>query len=492
MNRDRIVDINRVLLEFKEIILKNPSETNDLFIGSRIYGKIIRANTPYKNNDSEKFDYWVDNNKRENTEVVVTYDHPNFCQFLSQNEKLNDFNKHHKIYLSLKPEYLQQGVEILFDFLDKEKIPHSSKVARFSRDDQIVVRVGSHEDCEKIVDFISKNEYIQEGKKKANPFSFQEKGVALATDGGVSYNTGVSYLVEAYLREYLDKAEEIGINTFIDFCVNYYNKYFVNKEDNRKIYEDFRVENDIGYLYEIVDYKYCIKLFLNSLEDSFNLNKFEDLIDEKGERFATEMANFKYTIDKTEYMELFDELCEVMINKYGYDQGSEQIIEFIYSSDESYITRDHNLRKRVSNSDFVYFIKKHAESNNMTIEGLINKSINKSSFNIYSDDNSELFKKGVNATYDYHQKLFESGLDRYPGIDYARGAVVKFLRDNSYKGFTREDNTRDTIKSKIDREEAYRIVCSELGIRKEDIDDIFEVAERYLNKVLSHEREMSL
>ena len=83
-------------------------------------------------------------------------------------------------------------------------------------------------------------------------------------------------------------------------------------------------------------------------------------------------------------------------------------------------------------------------------------------------------------------------MDRYPGIDYARGAVVKFLRDNSYKGFTREDNTRDIIKSAIDREEAYRIVCSELGIRKEDIDDIFEVAERYLNKVLSHEREMSL
>ena len=492
MNRDRIIDINRVLLGFKEQILKNPSESNAIFYGDRIYGKIVRTNTPYKNNDSEMFDYWTSNNKRSNTRVEVTETHPNFCQFLCQNEKLDDFNKHHKIYLSLKPEYLQQGVEILFDFLDRENIPHASKVARFSRDDQIVVRVGSHEDCEKVINFISNNEYIQEGKKRANPFSFQENGIALATDGGVSYNTGVSYLVEAYLREYLNKAEEIGINTFIDFCVNYYNKYFVNKEDNRKIYKDFHVDNDIGYLYEIVDYKYCIKLFLNSLEDNFNLDKYEELIDEKGKKFAAEVASFKYTIDKTEYLELFDELCEVMINKYGYDQGSAQIIEFIYTSDKSYITRDNDLRNRVSNGDFIYFIKKHLESNNITIEGLINESINKSSFNMYSDDNSELFKKGVNTTYEYHQKLYEIGMDDYTGMDYARGAVVNFLRDNSYKGFTRENNIRDTIKNSIDREEAYRIVCSELGIRKEDIDDLFEVAERYLNKVLLHEREMSL
>ena len=85
--------------------------------------------------------------------------------------------------------------------------------------------------------------------------------------------------------------------------------------------------------------------------------------------------NTTVTIDKSDYLSLFNELCEVMINKYGYDQGSEQIIEFIYSFDKSYITRDNNLRNRVADYDFVYFVKKHAENNNLSIEGLINKTI---------------------------------------------------------------------------------------------------------------------
>ena len=490
MNRDRIIDINEVLLDFKEDILENPTESNSLFFNDRIYGKLIRVNTPYKNNDSELFDYWILGNKRKNTRVLVTPEHYNFCLFLSQDDKLNDFNKHHKIYLSLKPEYLHHGVEKLFDFLDEEKIPHASKVARFSRDDQIVVRVGNHEDCEKVINFISNNQYLQEGKKKANPFSYQEQGIALATDGGVSYNTGVAYLLEAYLRAYLDKAEEIGINSFIDYCVNYYNKYFVNKEDCEKVNNDFCCDD----VCDIVDYKYCIKLFLNGLESDFNLNKFEEFIDEKCDNFDTELNEFNttVTIDKSDYLSLFNELCEVMINKYGYDQGSEQIIEFIYSFDKSYITRDNNLRNRVADYDFVYFVKKHAENNNLSIEGLINKTISNEEIIMYSDDNSELFKKGIKTTYDYHQKLYDVGMDDYPGMDYARSAVVKLLRDNSYKGFTREENTRDNVKNNIDREEAFRIVCNALGIKKENIDDIFEVAERYLNKVLSYESEMVL
>ena len=98
-----------------------------------------------------------------------TVSKPYFFCVQTKNAKLVDKPLNlHKIYFSLKPEYLEQGVLKIIDFINRENIEVSFKVGRLSRDDQIVIRVGSHEDCDKIINYINNDHYLQMGKKEAS------------------------------------------------------------------------------------------------------------------------------------------------------------------------------------------------------------------------------------------------------------------------------------------------------------------------------------
>lgn len=487
MKKDRLKDIDTFLKNFRQQIIDNPNRINDILSHNNIYGNLVRYYTPMKYNNANLFAVWVKNNQRNNTMVFVDRNWQYFCQFISQRHKMNNSKLHRKIYLSLEPTYLENGVERLFDFLSRENIPHISKVGKLSRDDQVVVRVGNSEDCEKVLNFIDTDPYIQEGKKKPNPFAFQERGVALATDGEVSYNTCMSYLVEIYLREYVDRIDEININTFLDFCVDYYNKYFVKKEDVEKIYHDFSVDN-IYELYKIVDYKYCLKLFLNGLSEKFNYKDYDEFVENKDLTYDKEFSKFADKMDLNNYMELFTELCEVMIEKYEQD-GKEHIKAFIDTGDSSYITRTNNLRDRVSNGVFINYVLKYAKNNGITIDKLIDSVYQKSKGAMFDNSKSELLKKGVNVTYFHHQQLYEMGKDIGNGYQYAQSAMVRLLRNGKYDGFTRQNNIRFDVKNNITQEDAYNIVMKELGLTNVDTISVVDLANKYIDKVLDYESE---
>ena len=493
MNRDRLIEINNFLTQFKEELKNKPEKSESICSKSNIYYHLVRYNTKKNCDNSDLFDYWVNNNSRENTNVFVASNWQYFCQFKSHEEKLADSTKHHKIYLSLEDEYMKDGVNRLFDFLDRENIPHISKVGKKSRDDQIVVRVSSHEDCEKVVNFINNDSYIQEGKKKANLFSYQQNGVALAADGEVSYNDCISKTIRLYLNNMVEanKVDEINVNSFVDFCVDYYNKYFIKKEDINKVLTDFNVD-DSYYLSDIVDYEYCIKLFLNGINKNFNISKYSEFIDEKQKKADLELEEFSNSLNVDTYIELFNELCNVMLNKYGYHNGSWQIKEFIDTGDKNYITRDNNLRNRVSNASFIKFIFNYAKNRGVTIDDLINSFYQKSSSSMFDDENSELLKKGINTTFTYHQQLYEIGQDSAPGYEYAKSAIVRLLRDKKYNGFTRRNNIRLEVENKISRDTAFNIVMKELGLTNIDNLNLYDVVDKYLDKILKFESEKTI
>lgn len=485
MNRDRLVEINKLLIKFREELKMNPDKLYDISSLNNTYYHIVRCNTPEKVNNADLFDYWIDNNKRDKTEVFVSPNWKYFCQFISQPEKVVDYYKHHKIYLSLDSEHMKEGVERLFDFLNRENIPHKSKVGKLSRDDQIVVRVISHEDCRKVVNFINNDPYIQEGKKKASPFAYQYKGVAIAADGAVSYNDSISKMLSLYLKEMAknNSIDKINVNTFINFCVNYYNKYFVRKEDVGKVLNDFGIKNSTN-VHDIVDFKYCVKLFLNGLNNSFDFDKYANFIEVKRQNIDNELQGFKKEINNDDYLKLFDELCEVMINKYGLSNGSDLIRTFFITFDSTYITRDYNLRKRVYDKNFVDYIHHYAVMNEMSLGELIESRYNKNVTSMFEDDNSRLLRKGLLITYDYHNELYRQKKDKSTGYSYARSAIVRLLRDGEYIGFTRQQGVRDKIKSKISKEEALEIVCNELGLSKDNNEDFYDMVDLYLNRVL--------
>lgn len=486
MNRDRLIEINNLLIQFRDELRKNPEKLNDIASKSNTYYHLVRCNTPERVNNADLFQYWTSNNKRDNTQVFVSPNWQYFCQFISQPEKVIDHYDHHKIYLSLDSEHMKEGVERLFDFLDKENIPHRSKVGKLSRDDQIVVRVISHEDCRKVINFINNDPYIQEGKKKANPFTYQYKGVAIAADGAVSYNDCISKLIGLYLREMASNYEDIGkinVNTFIDFCVNYYNKYFVRREDVNKVLNDFGIKSSTE-LYDLVDFKYCVKLFLNGLNNSFDFNKYSSFIEEKKQNVDNELQGFKNEINNDDYMKLFDELCEVMIGKYGLSEASYQIRTFLVTFNNAYITRDYNLRKRVYDKNFVDYIHHYAVMNEMSLDELIESRYNKNVASMFEDDNSRLLRKGLLITYDYHNELYRQKKDDGTGYSYARSAIVRLLRDGEYIGFTRQQGVRNEIKSNISKDQALEIVCNELGLSKDNNEDFYDMVDLYLNRVL--------
>lgn len=485
MSRGRLLEINDLLSQFRKELIRQPNRVRDIASRDNVYHHLVRYNTSDDFDCSKFFDYWINNNRRENTNVFVDPSWSYFCQFISQGNKLRDSSKHHKIYLSLRPDYLREGVERLFDFLSRENIPHISKIGKRSRDDQIVVRVGTAEDCEKVIDFINNDSYIQRGKKKANPFSFQYRGVALATDGNVSYNECMALTLKLYLKEMIDnnRINEINVNSFIEFVVNYYNKYFINMTDVDKVMNDFQVGNRLNSIQNLVDYKYCLKLFLNAFNERFDLEKYEEMIEEKNRNIEADCNLFKNALGEQNYINLFKELCNTVIGKSGYYEGRMRIKRLFNSSDARYITNDNNLRRRVDNSSFINYINEYVRKRNISIDDLINRYYQKSSLSMVSLSIDELLRRGISTTYHHHQRLYEEGKDRGTGYQYAKSAIVRLLRDGVYDGFTRFDDTRIQIMNYISREDAYRIVLRELGITHINSDELIVACDNYLRRI---------
>ena len=489
MNRDRIIEINRFLAQFRDELLAHPELTKEIINGDNVYYNLVRFNTTESINDSKLFKSWIEKNNRDNTSVFVDERWDYFCQFVSSPEEMINSINHHKIYLSLKHDYLEEGVNLLFDYLNSENIPHRSKIGKYSRDDQIVIRVNSHEDCEKVVNFIKNNQFIQEGKKTANPFSFQYDGVALASDGDVSYNNCIAKVIETYLKEMVDEHRigDINVNTFIDFCTDYYNRYFVNKEDVDRLFKDFDIYSSEFNLYEIVDYKYAFQLFLNGLRNDFDYNSYIEFIDDKKKTIDQAYKEFSYSFELEKYLDLFNELCSVMVNKYGLGDGILQINAFVNGFEVDCITRDKDLRRRVGNKPFVDFVKKYLKENNITLEEYIKSNYSRDKSSMFSGEKSELLRQCVYTTYDYHERIHQSGEDFHNGMEYAKSSLKLLLRDGNYNGFTRTNDVRQVMMDNLTRDEVFEILKNEIGmnINSNELDVIIN---EYVHTILWNER----
>ena len=89
MNRDRLIEINNFLTQFKEELKNKPEKSESICSKSNIYYHLVRYNTKKNCDNSDLFDYWVNNNSRENTNVFVASNWQYFCQFKSHEEKTN-------------------------------------------------------------------------------------------------------------------------------------------------------------------------------------------------------------------------------------------------------------------------------------------------------------------------------------------------------------------------------------------------------------------
>ena len=258
--KDNKIRINEFLTYWRDIALENPDLSfQNEEMNQAIYNKLIRlgvntedrkidlrnGNSPinYKNdtqysylvNPNSAFNNWLDYyNGNEKIKVFHSPSWAYFCQFISENQEARYAKEHIKIYIPLDSKHIEQGAKSIFDFLTRNNISHLSKIGKDIRFDDIVIRLINKEDADKLLDYIRRNPYIQEGLIKPNPFAFQKNGVALACDGRESYNETIVKIIGLYISEKKDTntLDKVSYEDFYRFVAIKYKTNFITKENN--------------------------------------------------------------------------------------------------------------------------------------------------------------------------------------------------------------------------------------------------------------------
>lgn len=377
-----------------------------------------------------------------------------FCQFRSETDDAITKVKPIKIYVPLKKEYLEKNVKKIMNFIIQNDIVHCSKLAKKIRADNLVLRVSTKEEADKIINYINSNINKNE-MNEYNPFCISEGKVGLAIDGGCSYNSILSKYIAEYIHKCSQTNGQININTFEQYMQESLKKlsnpssvdYTKFKDDRYMDDEEFLVDlkeitnlilanirgQDKEYLYE--RYNKINNLNNSSYTQEKQTKQSKDeLVEKKSpERIPTvEPQN----LQNTKILAMFNDdqlminLIKTMTAKYGKKDAKILINNYKQTYDPTYITRDNNLRNLVMYSPtFNNYIRKISEKQ---LEDLINKYASENQYNQIIENQIENICKS-----NYFSAL-EKGYD--PQKQVAVGLIRMTYGDYSY--ITRANNAR--------------------------------------------------
>ena len=220
----------------------------DYFIKS--FANYLQTFNPYLNDDLfytglQNYDYTgpeIDQNKNlmflfdrwiahfsQNPNINVRHDmrQAKFLQFHSNNCNA----RHIKLYVSLIPSALEQGVNRIFEFIAANRMNTASKVAGRLRSDAIVLRIEKPEDAEKVIQFINSDPYLVNNSRRTNPFLNRAGIVGVGYDDKLSYNGTVAFFMNEYFKSKQNNYQMCGADDFLNFLVNKYNKIFGDRSE---------------------------------------------------------------------------------------------------------------------------------------------------------------------------------------------------------------------------------------------------------------------
>ena len=381
-DRKKINKIDQIL---KDLYLKVKIDNVDLeYKQVYEYLKQINVNEDEKAKNMDSVDLEKLRNKLNNIDNFDTHEDGHFMFFKKKVINYEDYVGADciKIYVPLDYNHIYKGTNKIIDFLNKNNIVHNSKVAKYMRFDNIVIRVNTIEDAKKIQNFVNNDPYIKEGMIEGNPFAFSDKGCSFAFDGGGSYNYCVAKLIADFI-ELMAKESKFTVDDVN--AENFYNwiSTFSNNLEAISNYmylsfpcDDVTIRNTKRYTYFIIN---LIKLAISSdnMDDYYNYIKvcknedinskvyFAIFEDEKYLDF-NELISYKKD-EKAEKEELFNELILTTMQKFprGFNKerpnisGYDYLRSFMGGHIDS-VTRDNNLRARVKesclNQDDIYEI----------------------------------------------------------------------------------------------------------------------------------------
>ena len=400
-------EINSVLKYWADIAKENPNINFDSeSMHNAIYKYLINLGVPqtekrydlkdgfspsgFRTNTPESREVYVDsafnnwlsyykNNNKLDVFVDPSWDY--FCQFISKDRTAYNQDEHIKVYIPLNSSHIEEGAKQIFNFLNENNISHVSKIGKHIRFDDIVIRVIKKEDAEKLLDFVKKNKFIQAGLIKPNPFAVNKNGIALASDGRLSYNSTIATLIAMYIgdRKTERKLSKVNHLDFLKYLTDLYKKEFISKTYKKLQFKFGFSESNID---EYNNYREVIALIINVQNPNYN---FENLIDhyKKTSKYRepkTESTNL--IDDNTNMLNLLTETVETMKNRFNSeDQALRNISAYLITNDETYLTRQNNLRDKVKNSNFRNFINNILKERKINIIDLYYETINKTTYN---------------------------------------------------------------------------------------------------------------
>ena len=282
-----------------------------------------------------------------------------FLQFHNGRER---DSKHIKLYVSLAPNAIYEGVNTIFDFIAKNNMKTCSKVASTVRSDEIVLRMENMDEAEKVINFINSNKFLVDNARYTNPFLNREGIVGIAYDDLLSYNSTVAHFVAEYLRN----TNQPSYNEFLYFINNKYTNLFNNQSElaeftNSEYFNKNlnRVKNGFSFLkhpeYYITD---NFRIVLDAIKNNVNMYSYKNLyglIDQS-------KAMFDQLTPKDPTL-LLNDYIKYAFEKYNHDYNEVIIHLESFQGDNEHapninaITRDNNFRYLFSENINPYMLK---------------------------------------------------------------------------------------------------------------------------------------
>lgn len=445
-------DMERFLERIKKFALANPNrQIDEKFIYSQLIflnesNKLVSAEEDWKK-IAEKWQYASDGK-------TYNFQRSGFLVFnrgsLSGNEV--------KLYLPLTKDYLTNGVLDMEKFLMDNNISHQLKVASVIRNDNIVIRVNSIDDADKVINFALNNSNFSKGLAKVNPFLANNKGIGMAMDNNFSFNSELSKINSYFFQSQKNDLSNFNLANF---------NVFINKQ-----IWDLRLKLKESNDYDLLD---IYQLLSRTTSPNFDISEFYN--------FANYKAIDKYDSNRhriTDPAFYFEQA--IRLTHLKYPQNPRNAI-LKYLSNGYTLGFTNNLRARdglvkyVSPDNARYIMKSKLLDSQKTIPATDEELVASYLDNL-------IYRSSYKEEYEIIKRAYLNTLTRY-NYQQAHGALKNLLEKGMIINFTDAYGDRTALETKVLGKNIRQILESNLNLENlsEDYDFLKMVEESFSTKL---------